>query len=65
MNSSMEVVLVQILMTCIWIVTGVKGKGSYWNKKAVELLIDELMARVKEDPDRRWPNVPYNLEPSV
>ena len=46
-------------LDCRW------GKGSYWNKKAVELLIDELMARVKEDPDRRWPNVPYDLEPSV
>ena len=38
-----------------------RGKGSDWNKKVVELLIDELMIRVKEDADRRWPDVPYEL----
>ena len=38
-----------------------RGKGSPWNKKAIELIADELMNRVDEDPDRRWPALSYDL----
>ena len=37
------------------------GKGSPWNKRAIELIADELMNRVDEDPDRRWPALSHDL----
>ena len=36
-------------------------KGSLWNKKAIKLIADELMNRVNEDLDRRWPALSYDL----
>lgn len=38
-----------------------RGKGSQWNKVAMQLMVDKLMDRVKQDPDRRWPTLSHDL----
>ena len=38
-----------------------RGKGSGWNKMAMELMVDELMEKVKQDPDRRWPTLSHDV----
>ena len=55
----MEVVLDQTSTTCILIVA--RGIGPPWNKRAIELIADELMNRVDKDPDRRWPALLHDL----